>query len=155
MKASRIFLQAAVAFMGLGALALMLWVPPHEGRNADAALSAVYFKDPFLAYVYLGSLPFFYALFQAFKVLGYIGRNEAFSPNTVKALRTIRRCALATAGLAAGAVISIRVTAGPAEDPAGFVMPGVFAVFASLAAASAATVLENIVGSGLEKRSER
>ncbi len=146
MKVSRIFLQAAVAFIGLGALALMLWVPPHEGRNANAALSAVYFKDPFLAYVYMGSIPFFYGLFQAFKVLGYIGRNEAFSPNTVKALRVIRRCALATAGLAAGAVIFIRVTAGSAEDPAGFVLPGAFAVFASLAAASAATVLENIVG---------
>ncbi|MDA8130128.1 MAG: DUF2975 domain-containing protein [Elusimicrobia bacterium] len=150
MKAARIFLQAAVVLLGAGVLALMLWVPPHEGRNVNAALFAVYFKDPFLACAYIGSIPFFSALYQAFRVLGYIGRNELFLPRTVRTLRTIRYCALATAGIVAAASAYVRITAGGNDDPAGFVMPGVIAVFASLVAAAAAAVFEDVVRNAMQ-----
>ncbi len=143
-KASRILLQAAVLLFGVAVLGLLLWVPPHEGRNAQAALSAVYFKDPFLAYVYIGSIPFFTALWQTFRLLGYAGRGEVFTPQGMRSLRLIKYCALTTAGIVAGAAAYIRITAGPGEDPAGFVVPGVFAVFVSLSAAAAAAAAENI-----------
>ena len=65
--------------IGIGALALMLWEPHIEGRNAHATLFEIYFKDPFLAYAYIASIPFFVALYQAFKVLGYAGQNKVFS----------------------------------------------------------------------------
>jgi len=81
----------------------VLWEPQIEGRNAHATLFEVYFKDPFLAYAYLASTPFFPALYQAFKVLGYIGQNKAFSQATAKALRTIKRCALTIIGFVAAA----------------------------------------------------
>ena len=87
---STIFLQIVIVLIGIGALALMLWEPHLEGRNAHATLFEIYFKDPFLAYAYLASTPFFVALYQAFKVLGYIGQNKASSQATVKALRTIK-----------------------------------------------------------------
>jgi Protein of unknown function (DUF2975) len=77
-----IFLQAVIVLIGIGALALMLWEPPIEGRNAHATLFEIYFKDPFLAYVYFASIPFFVALYQTCKVLGYIGQNKAFSQAT-------------------------------------------------------------------------
>jgi DUF2975 family protein len=88
-----IFLQAVIGLIGIGALALMLWEPHIEGRNAHATLFEIYFKDPFLAYAYLASIPFFVALYQAFKVLAYIRLNKAFSQGTVKSLRTIKFCA--------------------------------------------------------------
>src|SRR5215813_6448951 len=100
-RSSTIFLQIVIVLIGIGALALMLWEPHLEGRNAHATLFEIYFKDPFLAYAYLASIPFFAAIYQAFKVLGYIGRNKAFSPATVKALRTIKFCALAIIGFVA------------------------------------------------------
>ena len=87
--------------IGIGALALMLWELHIEGRNANATLFEIYFKDPFLAYSYLASIPFFLALYQAFKVLGYIGKNRAFSQATVKALQTIKFCALTIVGFVA------------------------------------------------------
>lgn len=152
MKAYSIFLQGAVVLLGLGVLALMLWVPPHEGRNVGATLFEVYFKDPFLAYGYIGSIPFFTALYQAFRVLGDIGRNEMLSPRTVKSLRIIRYCSLATAGIVAGAVVYIRLTAGVDDDPAGFVMPGVFAVFVSMLFAAAAGMLEKTISGALERK---
>src|SRR5215813_5491420 len=87
-----IFLQAVVVLIAIGALALLLWEPHVEGRNAHATPFEVYFNDPFLAYAYIASIPFFVALYQAFKVLGYAGQNRIFSPAAVKALRTIKYC---------------------------------------------------------------
>lgn len=152
-KTSTVFLQAVLTLAGLSVLGFMLWLPPHEGRNAQATLFATYFKDPFLAYVYIGSIPFFTGLYQAFKVLGYIRRDETFLPPTLKALRTIRYCALATVGLAIGGVIYIILAAGAQEDKAGGVMPGAFAVFVSMAAAAAAGVLETIIRRAADTRS--
>ena len=97
-RSSTIFLQVVIVLIGIGALALLLWEPQIEGRNAHATLFEIYFKDPFLAYVYAGSIPFFIALYQAFKVLGYAGQNKVFSQAAVKALRTIKYCAIAIIG---------------------------------------------------------
>src|SRR3989338_4100157 len=94
-RSSTIFLQAVIVLIGIGTLALMLWEPNIEGRNAHATLFEVYFNDPFLAYAYIASIPFFVALYQAFKLLGYIRQNKIFSLHSVKALRNIKNCAIA------------------------------------------------------------
>lgn len=92
------FLRAVIVLIGIGALALMLWEPHIEGRNAHATLFEIYFNDPFLAYAYLASIPFFAALYQTFNVLGGIGRNTASLQAIVKALWTIKFCALSLIG---------------------------------------------------------
>ena len=104
-RSSTIFLQVVIVLIGIGALALLLWEPHLEGRNTHATLFEIYFKDPFLAYAYLASIPFFVALYQAFKVLGYAGQNKVFSQAAVKALRTIKYCAIAIIGFVAVSVI--------------------------------------------------
>src|SRR3954469_16588696 len=95
---STIFLQMVIVLIGIGSVALLLWEPHLEGRNAHATLFQIYFNDPFLAYAYVASISFFVALYQAFKVLGYVGQNKVFSQAAVKALRTIKYCALAIIG---------------------------------------------------------
>ena len=79
-KSSTIFLQGVIVLIGIASLAFMLWEPHLEGRNVHATLFEIYFKDPFLAYAYIASLPFFVVLYQAFKVLGYARLNKVFSP---------------------------------------------------------------------------
>src|SRR3954470_8837135 len=103
-KGSTIFLQVVIVFIGIGALAFMLWEPHIEGVNAHATLSEMYF-NPFVVYAYIASIPFFVALYQAFKVLGYAGQNRIFSQEAVKALRTIKYCALAIIGFVAVSII--------------------------------------------------
>src|SRR6185436_19088288 len=102
-RGSTIFLQVVIALLGLGLLALLLWEPQVEGRNVHATQFEIYFKDPFLAYIYLAFVPFFIGLYQAFKILGYARRNEIFSPDSVRALRTIKYCAITTALFIIGA----------------------------------------------------
>ena len=78
-RGSTAFLQGVIVLVGMGALAFMLTMPHFEGRNAHATPFEVYFKDPFLAYVYVGSIPFFVALFCGLVMLGevFILMNES------------------------------------------------------------------------------
>src|SRR4051812_33688333 len=90
-----LFLKALIVLIGTGAVALLLWEPQIEGVNQNATLFNIYF-NLFVAYAYIASIPFFVALYQAFKLLGYAGQNKAFSQEAVKAVRTIKYCAIAT-----------------------------------------------------------
>jgi len=65
-----IFLQIVVLLIGIAALAFLLWEPHVEGVNKHATLFEMYFSS-FVAYAYIGSIPFFAALYQTFKLLGY------------------------------------------------------------------------------------
>jgi hypothetical protein len=151
-RSSTAFLQAVIVLIGLGALALMLWEPHLEGRNANATVFEVYFKDPFLAYAYIASIPFFVALYHGFKVLGYAGRNQVFSQTAVNALRTIKRCAIAMIGFVAGAEIWILMQ--DSDDRAGGVMMGVFIAFGSIVMATAAATFERILQNAVDLKSE-
>ena len=146
------FLQAIIVLIGIGALALLLYEPQIEGRNAHATEFEIYFKDPFLAYAYFGSIPFFVALYQAFKVLAYIRQNKAFSPATVKALRTIKYCAIAIIGFVAVSVIFI-IFADKDDRPAGLFMR-ILIGFPSIVVATAAAMFERILQNAVDIKSE-
>ena len=154
-RSSTIFLQVVIVLIGIGALALMLWEPHLEGRNVNATNFDIYFKDPFLAYVYTASIAFFVALYQAFKLLGYIGRNEVFSQASVKALRTIKYCAMILVAFIVGAegyffIVSRKVE----EDIAGGVMMGLVMIFISVVVATATAVFERTLQSAVDIKSE-
>src|SRR5262249_50135342 len=151
-RGSTIFLQIVIVLIGIGALALLLWEPHIEGRNAHATLFEIYFKDPFLAYAYVGSIPFFVALYQAFNVLGYVRQNKAFSQVTVKALRTIKHCAIAI--IAFVVVGEIFIMLGESDDRAGGVFMGVLITFGSIVIATAAAMFERILQNGVEIKAE-
>lgn len=151
-RSSTLFLQMVIVLIGVGALALLLWEPHIEGRNAHATLFAIYFQDPFLAYAYIASLPFFVALYQAFKVLGYAGQDKVFSQTAVNALRTIKFCALAIMGFVAGGEIFI--VFGNSDDRAGGVFMGLLITFGSIVIATAAAMFEQILQSAVDLKSE-
>lgn len=149
---STIFLQTVIVLIGIGAVALMLWEPQIEGRNAHATLFEIYFKDPFLAYAYVGSIPFFLALYQAFKVLGFAGQNQVFSQAAVNALRTIKFCAIAIIGFVA--VGEIFILLGDSDDRAGGVFMGILITFGSIVIATAAAMFERILQNAVDIKSE-
>jgi hypothetical protein len=154
MKGPTIFLQAVIVLIGTGTITAMLWEPHLEGRNVHATFFDVYFKDPFLAYVYIASIPFFVALYHAFRVLGYAGQNKVFSETAVKSLRTMKYCALATAGLIVAADAYIIITNDGKDDFAGAVSLGVIATFVFTVLAAAAAVFERILQNGMDIKSD-
>jgi hypothetical protein len=153
-KSSTVFLQVVIVLIGIFALGLMLWEPHLEGRNANATVFQIYFNDPFLAYAYIASIAFFVALYQAFRLLGYVGRNEVFSQRAVKALRTIKYCAMSLVGFILGAEAYIFLFQRGKEDIAGGVMMGLFLMFVSAVIAAAAAVFERTLQSAVELKSE-
>jgi len=148
-----IFLQVVITLIGIGAFALLLWEPRIEGRNAHATNFEIYFQDPFLALVYTGAIPFFIALYQAFKVLGYAGRNQIFSEAAVKALRTIKYCALAIIGFVAVEESFIILNHGN-DDAAGGIFMGILITFGSIVIATAAAMFERILQNAVDIKSE-
>ncbi len=156
-RRSALFLQVAIVFLGVGALAFLLGEPHLEGRNAGATIREIYFGDPFLAYVYLGSVPFFVALFRAYGLCGHFRRHGAFSPATVAALRVIQQCGIAMIAFVVGAIVLILAYGDPEDRPPGVVMGGFVVAVAggsALAAARAARKLEHAAG-GTERGSSR
>jgi Protein of unknown function (DUF2975) len=142
-RTSAKFLQVFVVLTGIGALAFLLWEPQAEGRNAHATLYQTYFRDPFLAYAYIASIPFFVGVAQAYKALGYATQQEAFSPLTSRALRKIRHCAIAIIGFAA--LGEVFILFGESDDRAGGVFMGIIVTLGSIAVATMAAILERAV----------
>lgn len=151
-SAASLFLRGVLALLGIGVLAFLLVEPHFEGRNAHATAFEVYFKDPFLAYAYVASIPFFVGLYHAIKVLGFAGHSTEISPSAVRSVRTIKYCAIALIVFVAGAELFI--LSNDEDDRAGGVMMGVFIAFAAIVVASAMAVLERTLQKAVDMKSE-
>ena len=153
-RASTIFLQVVIVLLGTGVLAALLWEPQVEGRNVHATQFEIYFKDPFLAYIYMAFVPFFVGLYQAVRMLGYARRNEVFSEPSVRAMRIIKYCAGITALFIVGAEAYIFIFVRGTDDVAGGVMMGAFIIFVSAVIATAAAVFERVLQNAVDIKSE-
>ena len=154
-RSSIIFLQIVIVLIGVAALALLLWEPQVEGVNKDATQFEIYFQDPFLALVYAGSIPFFIALYQAIKALGYVGRNQVFSPEVVKSLRTIKYCALAVIGFVVLEELFILLSGNrDLDNPGAPIFMGLLIAFPSIVVATAAAMFERILQNAVDLKSE-
>ena len=151
-KRSTIFLQVVIILIGIGALVLLLWEPHIEGVNANAKFFEVYL-DPFIALIYLGSIPFFIALWETYKILRYVGQNKIFSQGAVNALRNIKYCALIIIGFVVVEEIFIMLNHG-SDDAVGGVFMGVIITFGSIVVATAAAMFERILQNAVEIKSE-
>ena len=153
-RGSTIFLQVVIVALGIGAFVFLLWEPQVEGVNANATtLYEIYFDDQFLACAYIVSIAFFTALYQAFKLLGYIRQNKVFTLNSVRALRTIKYCALPIIAFTLWGVAYLFIVR-PGDDIAGGVFMGVLISFISIVVATAAAVFERLLQNAVDIKSE-
>ena len=151
-RGSTLFLKVVIVLIAIGALAIMIRFPQTEGRAANLDLISIY-ADPFIIYGYIASIPFFIALYQAFKLLGYVDKNKVFSQLAVKAVRIIKYCALAIPVLIiAGEAFVILGAKG--DDVAGPVALGIYATFASIVIATAVAVFERLLQNAVDIKSE-
>jgi hypothetical protein len=84
--------------------------------------------------------------------LGYIRRNEIFSQRSVRALRTIKYCALAIIGFVAVSVIFM-INGDRDDRPAGVFMR-ILITFPSMVVAIATAVFERILQNAVDMKSE-
>ena len=93
-RGSTVFLRLSVSTIGLGVLALcifllpLMWIHaydewPQHGYAVQAAVAAMY----------LSAIPFYIGIYNGWRVLGAIDKGQAFSLQPVRALRAIAICA--------------------------------------------------------------
>jgi len=156
-RGSTLFLKAAVIIIGIPILALCIYLLPQIAKEAiehvekGAVLAYVVFGLLFIMYVSV--IPFYYALYQALKLLSYIDKNQAFSDLSVKALKKIRNCAITISGLYVVALPLVFVIA-EWDDAPGLVLIGMVVVGASLVIAVFAAVLQRLLKEAIDIKSE-
>lgn len=155
-QASTIFLKVVIFLIGIPVLALCIfWLPEVASRDAAAHPETAYLQYPFLVGAYALSIPFFVALYQAFKLLAYIDRNNAFSELSVRPLRYIKYCAITISTLIVVGIISVVIlVAGKGEDITGFISLGFMLTFASMVITVFSAVLQRLLQEALDIKSE-
>ncbi len=149
---STLFLKAILVLMAIGVFVGMLWFPQTEGRAANLDLISIY-KDPFIIYLYISSIPVFVGLFQAFKLLSFIDANKAFSQGAVNTLKNMKFASLSLIGFIAIAEFYIRFAAG-GDDPAGPTMVGIIMALAFGVVATAAGVFQKLLQNAVDIKTE-
>ncbi|WP_010276027.1 DUF2975 domain-containing protein [Paenibacillus senegalensis] len=151
-RGSTLFLKIAVFLMGIPVLALcvfgLTWLPNHP-LNPDYD----HILYPIFIGVYVTVVPFFVALYQAFKLLSYIDKNQAFSELSVKALKNIKYCAMIISGLYL-VVLPFVYFLADRDDAPGLIFMGMVPIFASLVIAVFAAVLQRLLQQAIDIKSE-
>ena len=151
-RGSTVFLKVVLLLIAIVVLAGMIRFPQTEGRATNLDLISIY-ADPLIIYGYLASIPFFVALYQAVKLLGYVDVNNIFSQPAVKAVRNIKYCAIIIGGFIILGVLYIRLFVN-GDDPAGPTALGIVTTFASIVIATAAAIFERLLQNAVDIKSE-
>jgi hypothetical protein len=104
---------------------------------------------------YAAAIPYFIALYQAMKLLGYIDANCAFSELSVKSLTIINRCAIAVFIIAtAGGLPFFYVLVNLDGDTPGFMLLGIAISGSSFIIAVFASLLKRLFQDAIDVKSE-
>lgn len=153
-QVSTLFLKVAVIFIGIPILALCIFLVP-EIANFAAELYPDMSYIKYLVFIdfYAAAIPFYYALYQAFKLLSYIDKNKAFSEWSVRALKSIKYCAIAISSLFVVGLPLFYLVA-EKDDAPGIILIGLVLIFASMVIAVFAAVLQRLLQEAIDIKSE-
>ena len=155
MKKETLFLKVAVILMGLPALALCAFgLPALAIDAADGSREMAYVLYGLMAMLGATAIPYFIALFQAFRLLIYIDGVKAFSQQSVEALKRIKYCGI---GFSAVCFLGMPLFYIMAEldDAPGVILVGAVFVFAPLVIAVFAAVLQKLLQAAIDLKMEQ
>lgn len=147
-QSSTIILRGAVLAISLVIIALCVWVLPMGLRS-----ETVSGYRPIILGMYVTVIPFFIAVYHVWKLLAAIGRNNAFSQHSVKALDVIKYCAMTISILYAAGMPYVFIVA-ERDDAPGVILIGLIITAASAVVATFAAVLQKLLTSAITIKSE-
>lgn len=152
MKFEILFLKIAVVLMSIPVLALcILGLPWLVNNPVNPTYAQILY--PILAGLYVSVIPFFIALYHAFRLLNYIDQNEAFSESAVEAIKNIKLCAIAFSTLYMILLPFVYLVA-ELDDAPGLIIVGMVPIFVSLVIAGATAVLQKLFKNAIAKKGE-
>ncbi|MGG4490143.1 DUF2975 domain-containing protein [Metabacillus idriensis] len=153
-RGTTLFLKIAVILIGIPVLALCIFlVPEIAAFAAELYPDLAYLQYLVLIDLYASAIPFYFALYQAFKLLSYIDRNEAFSELSVAALKKIKFCAFSISILY-GLGMPLFYLMAEMDDAPGILLIGLVIIFASFVVAVFAAVLQKLLKEAIDIKSE-
>ncbi|ASB93584.1 DUF2975 domain-containing protein [Bacillus subtilis] len=153
-RMSTIFLKIALVLIGIPILALCIFlVPKIANYSAELFPNIAYIKYLVFIYLYVTAIPFYFALYQAFKLLSYIDKNKAFSGLSVRALKNIKYCAV-TISIFYAAGMPVFYLIAEIDDAPGIIVIGLVIIFASTVIAVFAAVLQKLLKEAIDIKSE-
>ncbi|MFS0869101.1 DUF2975 domain-containing protein [Paenibacillus xylanilyticus] len=151
-RGSTIFLKMAVLLVGVPILALCIYGIPwlvNNPVNPNYAGSLY----PIVIMMYVSVIPFIIALYQSFRLLSYIDKNEAFSLISVRSLKIIKYCAIVISSLYTVMLPFVFIVA-EKDDAPGLIIFGTVPIFASLVIAVFSAVLQRLLQEAIDIKSE-
>ncbi|MBR9653924.1 MULTISPECIES: DUF2975 domain-containing protein [Bacillus] len=153
-QGSTLFLKTAVVLMGIPVLAMCIFLVPNIGNfAAELYPEMAYIKYLVFINLYATAIPYYFALYQTFKLLNYIDKNNAFSELSVKALKNIKYSALAISVLYVLGMPLFYLVA-ERDDAPGIIIIGMIIIFASMVIAVFAAVLQRLLKDAIDIKSE-
>ncbi|CAM3976493.1 DUF2975 domain-containing protein [Mesobacillus zeae] len=153
-RGTTLFLKIAVIIIGIPVLALCIFLVPEIANYASELYPDItYLKYLVLIGLYVTAIPFYFALYQAFKLLSYIDKNKAFSELSVKALKNIKNCAITISILYVAGMPFFYLMA-EVDDAPGIILIGLGIIFASIVIAVFAAVLQKLLQEAINIKSE-
>jgi hypothetical protein len=153
-RGSTHLLRAAVAFIGFVVVALCVFALPAMWHGASAEFPyATWAVFLIVVGLYMTTAPFFFALYEAFKLLRYIDQGKAFSERSIDAVRNIKRCATAIAVLYVGGVPLLFPIA-EADDAPGLLVLGAAVACAPVVVAVFAAILQKLLRAAFDLKSD-
>jgi hypothetical protein len=155
-RASTLFLKTVLVVIALAVLALAIFGFPNIWEGVPKEWPAIMFTQavyPGLIGIFLTVIPFWFALFQAFKILQYIDQNNAFSNRSIQALKYIKYCAVCMTALYMTAMPLAYVVA-ELDDAPGLILISFAFACAPLVVATFAAVLQMLIQNALDLKTE-
>ncbi|KHD85501.1 membrane protein [Heyndrickxia ginsengihumi] len=133
---------------------MCIFVVPMIGSFARGLYpDLAYIKYLVFIVMYGAAIPFYFALYQAFKLLHYIDKNIAFSDFSVRALKNIKYCAMTISGIYVLGMPLLYLMADK-DDAPGIIVLGLVIIFVSMVIAVFAAVLERLLKEAIDIKSE-
>lgn len=149
-QGSTIILRGVIILIGLAVLGLCVFGLP---TLIISELAGDFDYGPIFLGMYLPAIPFFFGLFQAFKLLNYIDKNKAFTTASVKALKNIKYAAFTISALYAAGMPYVFWIA-DRDDAPGVAAIGFVIVGASFVIATFAGVAQKLFQNAVDIKSE-
>ncbi|MGD6891947.1 DUF2975 domain-containing protein [Bacillus mobilis] len=153
-QGSTLFLKTAIILIGIPVFALCIFLIPNIGNYAAELYPDIaYIKYLILINLYATVIPFYIALYQAFKLVSYIDKSNAFSKLSVRALKKIKQCAVTISILYVLGMPLFYLVA-ERDDAPGIIIIGMILIFASMVIAVFAAVLQRLLKDAIDIKSE-
>lgn len=142
-RGSTTFLKVIIFLIGIAVFAVCIFLLPEAATRDAIERPGDYSLYPLLVCAYGICITFSVALYQVFKLLTYIEKNNAFSEFSLQSLKVIKNCIFTVIFFILLAIVYLRVHAQfTGDDAAGPISLGLMGILATSIIAAIVDVLQ-------------